>query len=80
MTEEWQPDAANVERLKAKYPRLHLHDEIDKFRDHWISKGERRADWNAGLRTWMANADKWSKPSGFAPSGDYAAGSGGIYQ
>ncbi|HEY7821678.1 MAG TPA: helix-turn-helix domain-containing protein [Acidimicrobiia bacterium] len=80
MTDSWQPDAANVERLKAKYPRLHLQDEIDKFRDHWISKGERRADWNAGLRTWMANADKWSKPSGFAPSGDYAAGSGGIYQ
>lgn len=80
MTEDWQPDEANVQRLREKHPTVDLQRELANFRDHWISKGETRADWNAGFRTWVRNAEKWSKPKGYAPSGAYAAGAGGIYQ
>ena len=79
MTEDWQPDERNLSRLKEKHPTVDLQTELANFRDHWISKGERRADWNAGFRTWVRNAEKWAKPNGFRPSGSHAAGSGGIY-
>lgn len=59
MTDGWQPDPANLERLRGRYPKLDVDRELTKFRDHWISKGELRADWNAGLRTWIAKADEF---------------------
>jgi len=61
MTADWEPDAQNVNTLEGRYPTLNLDDELDTFRDYWISKGERRADWNAGFRTWCRNAAKWAK-------------------
>jgi len=81
MTEDWQPDETNVERIKAKHPLLDITAELENFRDHYISKGERRADWNASLRTWMRNAEKWSKPKNGKTTGtsQFPAGSGGVY-
>ena len=79
MTEDWEPDERNLSRLAEKHPTVDLHTELANFRDHWISKGKRRADWNAGFRTWVRNAEKWAKPNGFRPSGAHAAGSGGVY-
>lgn len=80
MTEDWQPDSTNLERIKAKHPLLDVQTELDNFRDHYISKGERRADWNASLRTWMRNAEKWSKPKNATTgSSEFPAGSGGVY-
>lgn len=61
MTETWEPDTDNLARLTAKHPTLRLADELEQFRDYWISKGERRADWNAGLRTWCRNAERFAK-------------------
>ena len=81
MTENWQPEETNLERIKAKHPSLDVQTELDNFRDHYISKGERRADWNASLRTWMRNAEKWSKPKNgrTVGSAEFPAGSGGVY-
>lgn len=79
MTESWQPDPDNVKRLKEKYPKVDVDREVDAFRDHFISKGEPRADWNAGLRTWIRNADKWDKTKAHTPPSQFPAGSGGIY-
>ena len=79
MTADWQPEPDNVERLKAKHPTVDVEREVDAFRDHFISKGEPRADWNAGLRTWVRNAEKWDKPKGHQPTGQFPAGSGGVY-
>jgi hypothetical protein len=59
MVEDWQPDQANLTRLKERYPKLDVNVEVQKFRDHWLSKGETRADWNAGLRTWFSNAETY---------------------
>lgn len=70
MTESWQPDEQNLERLRARYPKVDIEAELGKFRDHWLSKGETRADWNAGLRTWCANAESYRQ----ARDGERAGG------
>lgn len=61
MTESWQPDPTNWQTILTRHPQLDCQTELDNFRDHWIGKGERRADWNASLRTWMRNAAKWQR-------------------
>jgi hypothetical protein len=61
MTADWQPTPENITQLTGKHPTIRLEDELEQFRDYWISKGERRADWNAGLRTWMRNAERFAK-------------------
>jgi DNA-binding MarR family transcriptional regulator len=79
MTADWQPEAANWQAIIGRHPQLDCQTELDNFRDHWIGKGERRADWNASLRTWMRNAEKWqrvnpadrpkNKPANVGPNG-----------
>ena len=59
MKDDWQPEPANWQAIISRHSDLDCQTELDNFRDHWIGKGERRADWNASLRTWMRNADKW---------------------
>ena len=80
MTEAWEPESDNRNRIATKHPSINLERELDNFRDHYISKGERRADWNASLRTWVRNAEKWAKPKGQPePKPGFPAGAGGIY-
>lgn len=79
MTEDWQPKTENLDRIREKHPHLDIQREIENFRDHYISKGEKRADWNASLRTWMRNAEKWSKTHQPHPSAEFPAGSGGVF-
>ncbi len=40
---------------------INLADETDRFIDHWKSKGETRADWVAGWRTWIRNAERFQR-------------------
>lgn len=40
-------------------PSVNLNTETAKFCDHFRSKGELRADWPAGWRNWMRNAEKY---------------------
>ena len=80
MTEQWEPASDNISRMRVKHPNLDLSAEIEKFRDHYISKGEKRVDWDASFRTWCRNAEQWSKPKGYIPSGQFKAGSGGVYE
>jgi hypothetical protein len=61
MTEDWQPDPKNWERIVTSTKGIDHQLELDNFRDHWLSKDERRADWNASLRNWMRNAKAWQK-------------------
>jgi hypothetical protein len=61
MTEDWQPDPKNWERIVTSTKGIDHQLELDNFRDHWLSKADKRTDWNASLRTWMRNAQKWQK-------------------
>jgi len=80
MTVDWQPDEQNLSRIRERHPSVDVTTELENFRDHWISKGERRADWNASLRTWMRNAEKYAR-RGKQPVGtsQFPAGAGGVY-
>lgn len=63
MRPDWKPGPENLQGLEAKHPSLNVGQELEAFRDYWISKGERRADWDAGFRTWCRNAERWAKPA-----------------
>ena len=57
--DHWLPS----EELKAWSVALGVVDletTIAQFRDHWLGKGETRADWNASFRTWVRNEVKWA--------------------
>jgi len=61
MTEDWKPDPPNWERIVTTNKGIDHSTELDNFRDYWLSRDERRVDWNASLRQWMRNAQKWQK-------------------
>ncbi len=61
MTGEWQPEPTNWQAIVARHKGIDHAVELDNFRDHYMSKAEKRVDWNASLRTWMRNADKWKR-------------------
>lgn len=71
MRVDWSPDPSNLDRLRERFPKVVIDQEVEAFRDYWLSKGETRADWNASLRTWITNAEKWrqerqgEKPGGW---------------
>ena len=61
MTDDWQPDPTNWQTIVNRHKDVDHAVELENFRDHYLSKAEKRADWNASLRTWMRNAQKWQK-------------------
>jgi len=60
MTTEWEPSEKCHNDLGAEFIDLNLSLELDAFRDHWLSKGETRKDWDAALRNWCRNARKYN--------------------
>ena len=71
------PDDLTRQSLVAKYPALNFNEEVSAFVDHHTAKRSTFHDWNAALRTWFRNADKWSakagKARGIAPGAQYRA-------
>jgi len=61
MTDDWQPDPTNWEGIVSRHKGMDHATELANFRDYFISKDVKRVDWNAGLRQWMRNADKWKR-------------------
>jgi uncharacterized protein YdaU (DUF1376 family) len=68
ISEDFGPDFRNIAR--ATELGLSLEDERSRFIDHFLAKGEARADWQASFRTWLGNSAKYRaereqrKPSG----------------
>ena len=82
MTDQWMPEEKNLQRLRDRYRSLDIDAQVELFRDHYLSKGIERADWDASLRTWCNRAE-----TGFGNNkavariaGPFAAGSGGVYE
>lgn len=40
---------------------INLQSEIEVFKDHWKSKGEKRSDWDATLRNWIKRAAQYKQ-------------------
>jgi len=57
---DWRPSEKCHDDLGGEYADLNLPLELDAFRDHWLSKGETRKDWDAAFRNWCRNARKYN--------------------
>jgi hypothetical protein len=75
LSPDWTPPPEMLAEQQTSYPHVDLGRELERFRNHWISKGERRKSWEATWRNWLLRADEWSRPqersttkvSAFAP-------------
>ena len=53
---DWRPSESGFERARSYgFGDSETERVLQRFRDHWISKAERRADWDASWRTWIDN-------------------------
>jgi hypothetical protein len=69
MTEDWVPPADAVEKIRGSVPSVNIEFESEQYRDWAISKGEGRADWVAGWRTWLRRTHKTNVERGWKPTG-----------
>ncbi|MDA2804574.1 hypothetical protein [Nocardiopsis suaedae] len=49
-------------------PALDADEATEAFVDHYLSKGELRADWNAAWRSWMRTRSRWQAEKRQAPT------------
>jgi len=57
---EWSPSEELRAWTQTSHPDVNAHTELEKFRDHWTSKGEARLDWDATWRNWIRKAAQFS--------------------
>jgi hypothetical protein len=68
LPEGWQPDDADIAKLKREFPGFDLASELESFCDYWTAKAGSAAtkmDWRATYRIWMRKAAK--TPRGASP-------------
>lgn len=59
ITSDWKPTPKHYELARSLG--LDCDAQAEQFRDHFISKGEPRADWDASFRTWLRNAKRFGQ-------------------
>jgi hypothetical protein len=68
LPDDWKPVlTAAAQRMVDGWPPGKFADEVAAFRDHAADKGRKSKDWQAAFRTWITNANRWSrndKPTG----------------
>jgi len=61
LPDDWVPSERNYQdATDRQFSAKEINDEADKFRDWHHSKGTTFANWDAGWRTWLGNARKYS--------------------
>ena len=76
MAQDWEPREQDIEWVEKQLPIIDWRFEADKFRDFWIAKGERKANWNAAFRNWCRQATVYQARLG-AGKGRSDAGTAG---
>jgi uncharacterized protein YdaU (DUF1376 family) len=62
LPEGWVPSERNIQDAYSKqFTDEEIKNEADKFRDYHAAKATVFADWDAGWRTWIGNARKFSR-------------------
>lgn len=52
----WEPDEVLLAWTRTKHiSQEDVDNEVERFRNHYLGKGEARADWNASFRNWMTS-------------------------
>jgi hypothetical protein len=81
LSEDWKlADRDREYALSEGVPAPRLEREVQRFRDHHISKGSLMADWSAAWRTWVGNYLKWNPKTETAQPDDEQAKWSAIYQ
>lgn len=58
---EWVPSERNIQdAISRNFTAEEIEHEADRFRDYHLAKGTTFKDWDAGWRTWLSNARKFS--------------------
>ena len=60
LPENWTPSERTVQAMTTECPTVDQEKELLAFRDHWWSKDERRASWDATYRNWIRRSAEWS--------------------
>lgn len=60
LPENWAPADRTVRAMAEECPTVNQEKELLAFRDHWWSKDERRASWDATYRNWIRRSAEWS--------------------
>lgn len=60
--DDWSPTEAH--REMAVRLSVDCDEEAEKFRDHWLAKGEAKKDWDAAFRNWLRNAHSFGARAG----------------
>lgn len=58
--EDWRPSEKALAHARERYPSMPVDIEIEKFRDHHLSKGTKRSNWDASWRTWCINGNTFA--------------------
>jgi DNA-binding Lrp family transcriptional regulator len=64
MVEGWTPRREDIDGALERHDILTeemMSNEIDRFVNYWLGKGDPMADWNASFRNWLNNAAKFAK-------------------
>ena len=59
LPDDWSPSDELLAEQRTKHPNVNLERELEKFRNHWRSKGETRKDWSATWRNWVIKAEEF---------------------
>jgi hypothetical protein len=62
------PSDGSLAWAKAKYPKLNVSRETDKFIGHHLAKGSLFKDWQQAWRNWIDRAAEWSEPTSIRPT------------
>lgn len=62
LPDDWQPVlTASAQRIVDGWPPGRFEQELAAFRDYAADKGRTSKDWQAAFRTWLTNAERWTK-------------------
>lgn len=58
---DWEPNLKTIEWSQAYGDQAWIDEELEKFRDYFISTGTVRSDWNASFKNWIRKAKDFAK-------------------
>ena len=67
LPDDWSPSDELLAEQQTKHPNVNLERELEKFRNHWRSKGETRKDWSATWRNWVIKAEEFGSGARASP-------------
>lgn len=58
--EDWTPSEKTLAYTREHYPSMPIDDQLENFRDYYLSKGVKRSNWDATWRTWCRNGNNYA--------------------